>query len=189
MSNGIIQTDINEVNGLVTLIPFLFLSYFVGHFISHIGKNIEKIYLKENAWIVFLEKNRLYAKELNELNMNIFDKSFLEGERIDSTKSGEFFDNAYNYLTIHQKKETFPILKAQYGFFRTATGLWLVLFIIFLFLSFYNCCIGQVNYIIVASTMISLLSIFISINRAKERKQHMYTKVYKVFISVNINPK
>ncbi len=192
ISNGLIQKGMNELDGLIILIPFLFLSYFFGHFISHIGKYIEKVYLKKNAWNEFLEKNHEHAKELDLINRRLFNKSFLDEELINPARSGAFFNDAYNYLTINQKKETFPILMAQYSFFKTAVAVWLLLFIAFLLTIYYQYCFsgnGTLDWLTIILALISFLSIFISINRAKERKRNMFAKVYKVFLSVNINPK
>ncbi len=188
---NLINFPIEDTSGILVIIPFLFLSYFIGHFISAVGRFLEKNYFEEYSWAVYLHQDEEIARKLNQLNKDLFKKDFYNADAIiDEKKSGAFFNDVYNYLSIHQHKEIIPILMAQYAFFKTATALWGLLLLIFFTICLYEeITTSSTHGVILSSAIFSLFGIFISINRTKERKMNMYAKVYIVFLSVNSNPK
>ncbi len=103
------------------LVPYFFISYFLGHVVSFIGRKWEYKGLGEkNAWTIYLQ-NLDRAKALNELSIKQFGYSFMTENEVDVRKSSDFFDDAYVFLETKQKSDKIALLMAQFGFFRNAT--------------------------------------------------------------------
>lgn len=183
-----IDFGIADMSGISILLPYFFLSYFIGHLLSYLGKKLEKLYLGKSPWKKALVQNMSLAKDLDKLNNKLFDKSFFANKHIDDKRSEQFFVNAYNRLLVDGHKETFPVLKAQYGFFRTAVALWSLLFIVLAGAFFLALCYSGFNANWFVLAVLSLAAIIVSINRTIERKQYTYIKVYHIFLSIHLKP-
>jgi len=186
------QSIFSDIDGLYFLIPFIFISYFIGHVLSYLGKIFESISTRKSLWKENLEKTPKMADKLNIMNLKLFNESFYVEEEPDKVigvaEGAKFFDNAYNYLYLNDKKEIFPVLQAQHGFFRTASVVWLSLFLFFttFYLTSPNCNdISNKAILIMAS--ISLLLIPISILLSNQRRKLMCSTVYSLFLNTNTN--
>lgn len=103
------------------LVPFFFVSYFLGHVIGFLSRKWEYKGLGEkNAWMLYLQ-NLDRANALNELSIKQFGYSFMNGNEVDVKKSDNFYDAAFVFLETKQKSDKVALLMAQFAFFRSAT--------------------------------------------------------------------
>jgi hypothetical protein len=172
------------------LIPYFFVSYFVGHLLSFWSRKLEyKGMGEKNAWMIYLNQNAARSAALNDLCSKHFEFSFIENEQIDVKKAENFFDTAYVLLETKQKSDKIALLMAQFAFFRTAAivfGIGTIIFCISLAtLKVYNMPIPLYNYFLLGSFF---LSIFACIRLMRERKRWMMTAVYQNITAYFIKP-
>jgi hypothetical protein len=170
------------------LVPFFFLSYYIGHLLSFVARKWEhhdRIGLGEKeAWTIYLKQNLDRAKRLDAHCQKQFGYSFLENDVVSAKKSDSFFDSAYVLLETKQKFDKIGLLMAQFTFFRSAV-------VVFIFAT-----LALITSLLVAKAyginlaypfpyycliVFCFLSIFISKKLMHERKRWMMTAVYQNF--------
>lgn len=165
------------------LIPFFFLSYFLGHLLSFWGRKLEyKGMGEKDVWMFYLSANMDRTKRLDVLCQQKFNYSFIDGNEINIKRAGDFFDNAYVLLETKQKSDKIALLMAQFGFFRTATVVFMtVAFFIgsmILVAKSYNIAVYFQHFCLL---IFCIISIFIAKRLMHERKRWMMTAVYQNF--------
>lgn len=165
------------------LIPFFFLSYFLGHLLSFWGRKLEyKGMGEKEVWMFYLNANADRTKRLDALCQKQFGYTFLENNEINIKKAGDFFDNAYVLLETKQKSDKVALLMAQFGFFRTAAVVFLAaaIFIgsMIITAKTYNLTVYFQHYCLL---LFCIISIFVAIRLMRERKRWMMTAVYQNF--------
>ena len=173
------------------LVPFFFLSYYVGHLISFYARKWEHKGMGEkDAWVIYLNQNLERAKRLDAHCVTRFGYSFMENETVSVKKSDTFFDQAYVLLETKQKSDKIALLMAQFGFFRSAVVVF-IMATLFLLISAtvakaYSIDLYIPFYFIVA---FCFFSIFACVRLMRERKRWMITAVYQNFETYSVTSK
>ncbi|WP_321282427.1 CRISPR-associated protein Csx27 [Marinifilum fragile] len=170
------------------IIPFLVISYLLGHLFSLIGQKVERENFHKHAfWMDYLKSNPELAKEINELSIHkLKSKSFINEEGVILQKeSGKAYDNIYTYLELEEKDSKIKTLMAQYGFFRNTSGTWLSLLVIQIVLFALSLLgITELNKALLWNwTLIFsfLAALIISSKLMKQRKKMAMQTVYHTF--------
>ena len=165
------------------LVPFFFLSYYVGHMVSFVARKWEyKGMGEKQVWLIYLNQNIERAKRLDALCVNKFGYAFMESETVSAQKSENFFDQSYVLLETKQKSDKIALLMAQFGFFRSAV----VVFIMATFFLLISAIVAK-TYIVNLSLPFYFIaafcfcSIFACVRLMRERKRWMMTAVYQNF--------
>lgn len=185
--------DINTLpSESISIIPFLFISYLVGHLISILGKFIENRIIKFKApWIVYLQKNIADAQLIDKLSFSNFGYGFWDKEKneVNIEKSDKLFDKIYDLIEVEGKDEKIKVLMSQYAMFRNSISIWSITMVILLFLLLFTY-LGKEVSIDKANLWIMLISDFflaiISMWFLKKRKLLAMEYTYRTFLAMNI---
>jgi hypothetical protein len=190
---GILYSSLNIPHSTIIqkeifIIPFLVISYLLGHLFSLLGQKIEKeTFHKHPFWTDYLKANITMAKEINELSIDkLKNKSFIDKEdKILQNESGKAYDSIYTFLEMEEKDSKIKTLMAQYGFFRNTSGVWFVLLMIQIVLFALNLLnIVELNKSLLWNWMLTfsfLSALFSSVILMKQRKKMAMKFVYLSF--------
>lgn len=176
------------------IIPFLFLSYLIGHLLSLLGRKVEnKLPSMKEPWTQYLKNNLKDAKRINKIAKKQLkcDPFLDENNNVLPFQSGIVHDKIYDYLEIHGKDEKIKILFSQYGFFRNSLALWfcasivLTLCIVIYYINLIDLRLPMCYYIV--SLGLSIILFSFSILLMKQRKMLFMSYVYRNFLANSIN--
>ncbi|NOU20069.1 MAG: hypothetical protein HOO91_21135 [Bacteroidales bacterium] len=189
-----IPCSFEQIGIELLIIPFLFLSYLIGHLLSLLGRKIEnKLPSMKQPWTQYLKNNPKDAKRVNKIAKKQFKcEPFLDdNNNVLPLQSGIVHDKIYDYLEIQGKDEKIKILFSQYGFFRNSLALWFCTSIVLIiFIATY--CINLINlrlpvYYYAVSLAISIILFLFSITLMKQRKFLFMSYVYRNYLANSIN--
>ncbi|WP_421919866.1 hypothetical protein [Marinifilum sp.] len=191
---GILYLSLNIPDLSITqkelfIIPFLVVSYLLGHLFSLLGQKIEQVSFHKHAfWMDYLKNNPEMAKEINRLSINkLKSTSFINKDgTILKNESEKAYDNIYSFLELEEKDSKIKTLMAQYGFFRNTSGVWLLLLIIQIFLFAFDLLIANEpsrsaipDCLLIFAFLIAFLA---SVSLMRQRKKMAMKFVYKSFV-------
>jgi hypothetical protein len=175
------------------LVPYFFVSYFLGHIISYLGRILEQMWLEtKKPWMNYLLKNPFKAQELNELNKELFKGNFFsedaERKKIDADEADVFYHKAFYYLEINQRLAKVNILQAQYAFFRNASAIGLITFLLGIGVLIYKITLDNTPPFVFGLLTLAILFFLCSTYLMRERKQMMMATMYQIFLVSNAKP-
>jgi hypothetical protein len=175
----------------IMIVPFLFISYLVGHLISILGKFLESWLLRlKTPWVIYLRNNHEDALLIDSLCQNYFGFGIFDNEKneIHIGKSDKLFDKIYDLLDAERKDEKIKVLMSQYAMFRNSTSIWFItLFfaLLLLCLSFLGQAISIDKTTLGILLFTDILLMIASMWLLKKRKLLMMEYTYRTFLAIN----
>lgn len=146
----------------------------------------------KNPWMDYLLKNTAKTQEPNQLNEEIFKGNFFaedsERKTVDVKKADIFYDKAFYYLEVNQRLSKVSILQAQYAFFRNASAIGFLIFLLGIGLLIYKRIHDSIPLFAFVILALIILFFVCSVLLMRERKQMMMATLYQIFLVSNAKP-
>lgn len=181
-------------DSIFLIIPFLFISFIVGHTLSSFGIFIENTLFRKHSFVTkYFIENPQDAQKLNDLSKKLFEIDLLPNNVLEPKLVDKFYQKVYDYIEINKANDKTAILFGQYAFFRNAAALSLFIsilsIVLFILIKIKLIVLNGEPFLYALTSIGTLLLSFICLVYLSKRLSILISCSYRNFLSMFINPK